>query len=478
MISRALKTIIRVLVIGKDARTDAIAAACLASSQRIELYAVAEMLSPGLVEKCQRVIIRPKLDDARDLKSIVDEIRPDLVIIGPEEPLAAGYVDALQGMGIPAFGPPKSLARIESSKAWARDLVRNHNIPGNPDYRVLTSGGDVRKYMEELGSFVVKPDGLTAGKGVRVFGEHFHAIDQALAYAEQLIAVDGQVQIEQRLDGEEFSLQTITDGESVVHCPAVQDHKRAEAGDRGPNTGGMGSYSCRDFSLPFLEPVDLRQAQSINEQVIDALARETGQPYRGVLYGGFIATGDGVRLIEYNSRFGDPEALNVLPILEADFFELCLSVANGELGRVPVSFASKATVCKYIVPSAYPEHSDEPGEIHIPEPLLHTEGLKWYWAACEQQGERVRLTQSRSGAFVGIAESLEAAEALADAAAKDVERGSPVRHRADIGRREVIDKRIRHMESLRALRGDVEAASQRRKSQHPGRTDRLAASGT
>jgi phosphoribosylamine--glycine ligase len=218
--------------------------------------------------------------------------------------------------------------------------------------------------MEELGDFVVKPDGLTAGKGVKVFGEHLHSIDQAFAYATEVLETHPRVQIEERLEGEEFSLQTITDGRSVIHCPLVQDHKRAFAGDQGPNTGGMGSYSCADFSLPFLSDADVLQAHIISEKVIEALNAETGRPYKGVLYGGFIATADGVRLIEYNARFGDPEAMNVLPILDADFADLCFSVAEGTLGDTSWSFQSRATVCKYVVPEAYPDKS-APTNLHI-----------------------------------------------------------------------------------------------------------------
>lgn len=440
----------RVLVVGKDARTDAIAAACLASPERPELYALAEMRSPGFVEKCRDVFERRTLTDLAELKSVVHEVQPDLVIIGPEEPLEAGYVDVLNSLAIPAFGPTKQLARVESSKAWARELLEQYDIPGNPEYRVFRSGEGLERYMEELGSFVVKPDGLTAGKGVRVFGEHFDSIGEALAYAENVLEVDGKVQIEQKLEGEEFSLQTITDGSSVIHCPVVQDHKRAYAGDSGPNTGGMGSYSCPDFSLPFLDPDDLREARSINERVIDALAASTGERYKGVLYGGFMATAEGVRLIEYNSRFGDPEALNVLPILNGDFFEMCLAVAHGELGRVSASFARKATVCKYIVPDAYPEASPNPGKIAVPERYLNQSDLRWYWAACRETKEGVCLTSSRSGAVVGIADSVAEAERIAESAAINIESGSPVRHRPDIGRGDVVEARVRHMRSLRS----------------------------
>jgi phosphoribosylamine---glycine ligase len=419
----------------------------MASPERPELYAFMEMRIPGLVDKCEgRVFITDSLKKTDDLIPYAQKIRPDLVIIGPEEPLEAGYVDELLLLGIPSFGPSSELARIESSKSWARGLLDKHGIPGNPEYRVFNSTGGLRQYMEDLGSFVVKPDGLTAGKGVRVFGDHFHSIEPALEYAEEIVVSDGRVQIEERLEGEEFSLQTITDGDAMIHCPLVQDHKRAYEGDEGPNTGGMGSYSCSDFSLPFLEPDDVVKAKKINEQVIHVLADVTGEPYRGVLYGGFMATRDGVRLIEYNCRFGDPEAMNVLPLLRGDFVELCSAVSRGELSRVSCYFERKATVCKYIVPHGYPNKTTN-GE-KIGRPGNDTPDLKWYWAACKQEDDGVYLTKSRSGAFVGLGDTLEEAEAVAERAASNIE--GNVRHRADIGRADVIDARVRHMKSLRS----------------------------
>jgi phosphoribosylamine---glycine ligase len=441
---------IRVVLAGTDARTDAIAAACIASHSDIELFALSELAIPGLLAKCSEVRIG-SLTDIAWLAAETREIAPDLVIVGPEEPLEAGYVDCLKEIGIPAFGPPRHLAAIESSKSWARSLLDKYGIPGNPEYRTFETSSGLCEYMEGLGSFVVKPDGLTAGKGVRVFGEHLHTIDEALDYASGVLDTHPKVQIEQRLEGEEFSLQTITDGESVIHCPLVQDHKRAFEGDEGPNTGGMGSYSCADFSLPFLTDADVLQAHTISEKVIDALARETGEPYRGVLYGGFIATEAGVRLIEYNARFGDPEAMNVLPILDADFVEVCMSVAEGRLRDVPWSFQHKATVCKYVVPKDYPSKSPRTKLTQRPAPLDGRD-TRWYWAACEQHGNEVYMTSSRTGAFVGIGDSLNKAEASAEEATQALEAICPVRHRKDIGTEALVRRRVEHMEELRGTR--------------------------
>jgi len=439
----------RILIVGKDARTDVIARACGLSGSAVELFALSELRIPGLLAKCREVRIG-SLTDIAWLEKETRSIAPDLVIVGPEEPLEAGYVDSCHAMGIPVFGPPKELAAIESSKYWARWLLDHNEIPGNPRYRAFETTEGMRAYMEELSEFVVKPDGLTAGKGVRVLGEHMQSIDDALEYSAEVLDSHPRVQIEERLLGEEFSLQTITDGESVIHCPLVQDHKRAYEGDQGPNTGGMGSYSCADFSLPFLTDADVLQAHTISEKVIEALRKETGQPYRGVLYGGFMATADGVRLIEYNARFGDPEAMNVLPILDADFVELCGAVANGTLGKASWSFRPKATVCKYVVPKDYPGKSPRT-KLEIGDGLSQTDRLAWFWAASEQDGDDVFMTSSRTGAFVGIGDSLGEAEAEAEAAARALKERCPVRYRQDIGTDALVQKRIEHMEELRGL---------------------------
>lgn len=443
-----------VLLIGTDARTDALLAACSQSPQHPRLVGLCELPMPGWAHRCEQVFTG-SLADIELMKRIAMQVQADLAIIGPEGPLAAGYVDALGSCGVPAFGPSRKLAQIESSKSWARHLLDRHGIPGNPEYRVFETNHDLQRYMEELGSFVVKPDGLTGGKGVQVFGEHLHSIDEAVEYAEAVLHKLQKVQVEERLEGEEFSLQTITDGETVIHCPLVQDHKRAFDGDQGPNTGGMGSYSFADFSLPFLEKADVNQAQLINERVIDALSRETAEPYRGVLYGGFMATGSGVRLIEYNARFGDPEALNVLPLLDTDFVELCLATSRGELARVDRAFASRATVCKYVVPAAYPDASPPGVRIATPSVDAGLEDLRWFWAACNEDDEGVSLTSSRSGAFVGIGDSVAEAYVVAERAAVELEQRNPgkVRHRADVGSSDVIAKRIAHMNSLRGACG-------------------------
>ena len=184
------------------------------------------------------------------------------------------------------------------------------------------------------------------GKGVRVSGEHLKNIDEGVAYANEIINIGGSFLIEEKLVGEEFSLMSFVDGKVCKHMPVVQDHKRAYEGDTGPNTGGMGTYSFGNHSLPFLSEKDINEAQKTNELVAKQLFEETGTPYVGILYGGFMLTRDGVKVIEYNARFGDPEAMNVLSILESDFLSVCISMIDGNLKSQDVSFERLATVCK------------------------------------------------------------------------------------------------------------------------------------
>lgn len=440
-----------IILVGKDARTDAIASALLESRNALRLVGLSELEIPGLRAKCSPLLIADNLTDTSWLADVVSQHAPALAVIGPEEPLEAGYADEFERLGVPTFGPRKALAAIESSKSFARRLLDRHDIPGNPESRLFETEDGLASYVRDLDSFVVKPDGLTGGKGVRVQGDHFQTHDEGLAYARQLLASDGRVQIEEKLIGEEFSLQTITDGETVIHCPAVQDHKRAFEGDCGPNTGGMGSYSCPDHSLPFLDDADLAEARAINERVIEVLGSDSGFPYHGVLYGGFIATRDGVKLIEYNCRFGDPEAMNVLPLLQADFVELAYKTAIGRLHEVRAEFAPLATVCKYVVPENYPDRTPAGQRIHVPDDLQAGAGnARWYWAASRQEGDSVTMTGSRAGAVVGIGESVDDAERIAEDAVRRI--GGALRHRKDIGTAALVSRRVAHMRELRGAR--------------------------
>ncbi len=252
--------------------------------------------------------------------------------------------------------------------------------------------------------------------------------------------------IEEKLEGEEFSLMSFCDGTHVSDMVVVQDHKRLGVGDTGPNTGGMGSYTCEDHGLPFLPADVLKQASRINRDVAKAMLDKTKQKYKGVLYGGFMLTPRGLRLLEYNARLGDPETLNVLSILKTDFATICEAIINEELHRVPITFERLATVCKYVVPEGYPENPVKDVPIDLSNVPPESANLRIYHAALDKRDGNYFLTGSRAIAFVGIGRNLQEAESIAEEAASAV-RG-PVTHRRDIGTQELIERRVAHVRSF------------------------------
>jgi phosphoribosylamine--glycine ligase len=426
---------VKVAVIGKDGRTSAIRK-LLESSPQVD--GPVGVLSSG---KGASVI--------EEAIKVARERRPDFVVVGPEEPLADGIVDELRSqLGIPCIGPTKALARLESSKSFTRKLLADHSIEGNPEHKVFESLDGVEDYLIQLGEFVIKPDGLTGGKGVKVSGDHLHSVSDGVEYCRELLRhPSAKFVIEEKLDGEEFSLQSFCDGSHVKHMVVVQDHKRAYDGDTGPNTGGMGSYTFADHLLPFIDSADLAAAQRTNELVAHALLEQTNKKYKGILFGGFMATKSGVKLLEYNARFGDPEALNVLSLLETDLCDIFRAILDDRLDEVDVSFRKRATVCRYIVPRGYPT-KPVCGEIkNIPAP---TRNLKVYFASVDQRPDGIWMTGSRAIALVGIGADLAEANAIVEAAAACI--GGPVFYRKDIGTRELVDRRVMHMNELRARR--------------------------
>ncbi len=307
--------------------------------------------------------------------------------------------------------------------------------------RVFTEEGPAHAFIEKLGDVAVKPSGLTGGKGVKVMGDQLPDLEAAKAYTSELLE-KGPVVIEERFIGEEFTLQALVDGKSLVFFPAVQDHKRAYEGDLGPNTGGMGSYTDAGELLPFMLPEDLEKAKKIMQDTVKALYEETGTGYLGILYGQFILTASGPRVVEFNARFGDPEAMNVIPLIETDFVEIMLAMVKGTLDKLPVKFSRKATVCKYAVPAGYPDNPEKDSEItvgNIGEASI-------YYASVYEKDGKIYTTGSRAVAALGRAETIDAAEKIAQNALENI-RGK-LFFRKDIGTAALIQKRIDHMKEL------------------------------
>ncbi|MFH0973429.1 MAG: phosphoribosylamine--glycine ligase, partial [Candidatus Micrarchaeota archaeon] len=265
----------KVLLIGAGAREHAIAKA-VCCSKNAELYAVTKNNNPGITALAKKVFHRDETE-AVFVSEIAKNEGIDIAIVGPEAPLAAGVADALELMKIPCFGPKQSLARLETSKAFTRDLLAKYGIPGNPEFRKFASSeaSEITNYaqalLDKFGGFVVKPDGLTGGKGVKVSGEHLASPKDAEDYAKDIFASKHEsVIVEEKLEGEEFSLQAFSGGGRNASTPLVHDHKRAFENDVGEQTGGMGSYSMPDHSRPFVTPAEVEQALVSNALVARA----------------------------------------------------------------------------------------------------------------------------------------------------------------------------------------------------------------
>lgn len=405
--------------------------------------------NPGI----RRTSIDHAIHDVTDTSWIVEWAKArsaDLAVIGPEAPLERGIADALEAVGIPTVGPRRQAAQLETNKEFMRTLMREHRIPGLPPFWAFDHLGAFEEFVNDSDfEYVIKPLGLTGGKGVKVWGDHFTTKAEALAYGREIlernIGGSGRFLVEEKLVGEEFSLQALCDGAHLVPMPLAQDHKRAYEGDVGPNTGGMGSYGDADGLLPFVTKDDHAAALETMAKTVEAMASR-GTPFRGILYGGFMATRDGPKLLEYNVRFGDPEAMNVLPILEDDLLDLCVRLTEG---RLPASarFARQATVCKYVVPTGYGTRPKAGELLKVDEESIRQARARLYYAAVDDRGSLLYTTTSRSLAVVGIADDLGGAESIAEEALAFI--SGVFYARRDIGKPEVVAKKVERMKALR-----------------------------
>ena len=345
----------KVLVIGSGGREHAIVFALSRSPQVEHIFCAPG--NAGIAEMAECVAIADT--DVAGLLAFAQAQQIDLCVVGPEASLAAGVVDTFRAAGIPIFGHTKAATQIESSKEFAKQLMARHNIP-TAAYRSFSDYNEAIAYVRSRGSYptVLKYDGLAAGKGV-VIAQNEAEADVTLK--DMLIGEafgKGKVVIEDFLQGPEFSFMAFVDHNRVYPMPLSQDHKRVFDGDKGPNTGGMGAYT----PLPFISLEEEQWALThILEPVADAMAAE-GTPLTGVLYGGLMKTPDGIRVIEFNARFGDPETEVVLPLLETDAYTVFHAIATGE-ALEPLQWTKQATVGVVMASCGYPGSYKKGAEI-------------------------------------------------------------------------------------------------------------------
>ena len=334
----------KVLVIGSGAREHAIVRKLMADPGVTEVIA-----APGNAGIAADVPTRPVgASDPGAIAALATELGADLVVVGPEAPLVAGAADALRANGIPCFGPSAQAAQLEGSKAFAKEIMRAAHVP-TAAARTCTTQGEVAAALDEFGApYVVKDDGLAGGKGVVVT----EGRDEALAHAAACLAKGSPLVVEEYLDGPEVSLFVLTDGSSCLPLLPAQDFKRIGDGDTGGNTGGMGAYTPLPWAQPDLVDEIMRD---VSEPTIREMARR-GTPFVGVLYCGLALTSRGLRVVEFNCRFGDPEIQAVLALLETPLSTLLGAAARGELASVPPpDWRAGAAVNVVIAAEGYPE---------------------------------------------------------------------------------------------------------------------------
>lgn len=433
----------KILLVGSGAREVAIARKIKTSRHNSALFCASSAINPHISSLCEEYFC-VSLSNNKKIVSIAKSCGASFVVVGPENPLENGLVDAIEKEGIPCVAPKKSVAKIETSKSFARRVLDGCYKEKNPKRKEFFSISGVEDFLGELHeNYVIKHDGLMGGKGVKISGEHLRSREDALGFCKEIINAGGSFLVEEKLVGEEFSLMSFCDGVSCAHMPVVQDHKRAFEGDVGPNTGGMGTYSFENHSLPFLFEEEVLDARKTNELVLKELKNLTGEKFRGVLYGGFMATKGGVKVIEYNARFGDPEAMNVLAVLKTDFVDVCEHIIGETLSLLSVDFEEAATVCKYAVPNGYPDSPEKNFKISC----ANADDPSLFFAAVKKEGDDVFATGSRTAAYVGTEKTVEEAERVAEMGIQSV--SGKLFHRKDIGTKNLIQKRTDNMKRVR-----------------------------
>ncbi len=391
----------RVLVIGSGGREHALCWALEASPLVDELLCAPG--NAGIAECAECVPVAA--EDVEGIVALARRRAVDLVVVGPEAPLVAGLVDRLEEAGVRAFGPKRAAARLEASKAFAKEFCGRHGIPtaaGRIFHRDRAE--EARAYIRERGGpLVVKADGLAAGKGVTVAATAAEAL-AALedCFAGRFGAAGHRVVVEERLRGEEVSVFALCDGESILPFGDAQDYKRAFDGDRGPNTGGMGAHA----PTPLLdEELRGRILETILKPAVRGMAEE-GSPYRGILYAGLMLTEEGPKLLEFNVRLGDPEAQVVLPRLMTDFGQLVLGAVEGALRHMDVRFRDLHALTVVMATRGYPGDYPRGSEIRGLDALAGEEGVIIFHAGTRREDGRLLAVGGRVLDVTGLGASL------------------------------------------------------------------------
>mgnify|MGYP002623130675 CR=1 FL=1 len=419
----------RILIVGNGGREHALLWKLRRDAPDADFFAT--MPNGGMAPLCEAVAIAPT--DIEALKGFAADHHIDLTVVGTEAPLAAGIVDRFEDGGLRVFGPSRAAARIESSKAYAKQLLVDANVP-TATHRTFAEKDPALEWIRSEGApIVVKASGLAAGKGAVVCMTEEEAVEAVEEMMGDLRFGDAgrEVVIEEFMEGEELSIFAICDGANYVLLPASQDHKRVDEGDAGPNTGGMGAYA----------PVSIADEALVDEAVSEVIAptvaalANDGAPFKGLLYAGLMLTSDGLRVVEFNCRFGDPETQVVLPLMESSLLDLLMAVAEGSsLAGFEVKHRAASAVTTVLASGGYPGPYEKGKEIYIPDDLESDDVLVFH-AGTERRGDTLVTSGGRVLAVTAVAPTFASAASVSRNGAAAVDFDGAF-FRADIGWRE------------------------------------------
>lgn len=448
-----------VLVVSYGAREAAMVDALYESPHDLKLYVADKQRNPFNVARATKHVVVPDLN-VRDIADFARQYQDDIAfgITGTEAPIIAGLRNVVEAAaGIPMLCPTKEYA-IESSKVRQRELLRILVPDANPRYEVIEPGQFAKDefavaYQALGGKVVIKPDRPGFGKGVAVAGDHFVSFDEAWEHCRSILDAGDRVIVEEKLDGEEFSVQFFSDGRHLVATPPVRDFKRRYNGDRGPNTGGMGAYKADGWLLPFMAQRDWNGATWIAERVFSAL--KVGDYNAGVrgmpLYIGYMATADGVKVLEINSRPGDPEFPILMPLMEDDFASVCQHMLQGNLDNV--RFSRQASVGVYAVPEPYPSKDGKERRVDTQRfdslARIYGNRLVGYPAAMERRNGADYALASRTFLSIATGDDIEAARLVAMKGVRALG-DEEIDYRTDIAAQSYIRRSVDHMQQLRS----------------------------
>lgn len=417
----------KVLIVGSGGREHAIAWSVAKSPKVDKIYCAPG--NAGIAEFAECVNIKAMEFDK--LVAFAKENAIDLTIIGMDDPLVGGVVDAFESEGLRVFGPRKNAAIIEGSKAFSKDLMKKYKIP-TAAYENFTDPDEAIKYLETAKMpIVLKADGLALGKGVLICNTLEEAKEgvKTLMLDKQFGDAGNEIVIEEFMTGREVSVLAFCDGKTIKCMTSAQDHKRAKDGDQGLNTGGMGTFSPSPF---YNDEVEAFCEKYVYQSTIDAMASE-GRPFTGILFTGLMITEDGPKVLEYNARFGDPEAQVVLPRMKNDIIDVMEACIDGKLSDVELEFEDNAAVCVVLASDGYPEKYDKGFEIKGLDTFKDKDGYYVFHAGTKFDGDKIVTNGGRVLGVVAKGENLKAARTNAYKATEWIDFANKYK-RNDIGK--------------------------------------------